>query len=75
MHLKVLGLSLERADPLLHPAISKEAFYLGWYSLLLLFLTGLSRFLSPASPLHALQAISENCAGCAVHRSGQHQYF
>lgn len=30
MHLKVSGISPERADPLLHPAMSQEAFYLGW---------------------------------------------
>lgn len=50
----------------------KKPFTLCGYSLLLLILTGLSRFLSTGSPPHALQAISENCAGCAVHRSGQH---
>lgn len=30
MHLRVSGISPERADPLLHPAMSQEAFYLGW---------------------------------------------
>lgn len=53
----------------------KKPFIVCGYSLLLLILTGLSRFLSTGFPPRALQAISVNCAGCAVHRSGQHKCF
>lgn len=74
MHLKVSGLFPERADPFLYPAMSQEAFCLGWVLIAATVPYQPEQVSLPclSSPCFAS---SENSAGSAVDGSGQHQYF